>query len=50
LGSGGWGGATRYKTLADSKTRMTSVQKKNMGESFELNQPKVDKILARICT
>ena len=50
LGSGGWGGATRYKTLADTKTKMTSVQKKNMGESFELNQPKVDKILAKICS
>lgn len=49
LGSAGSRGAVRYRELAISKGKLTPDQKKNMGASFNLHNPKVETLTAKIC-
>ena len=50
LGAGGSRGALRYRELAISKGKLTLDQKKNMGASFNLHNPKVETITTKICS
>jgi hypothetical protein len=44
------GRGTKFRVLADAKSKMSPDAKESMGPSFKLNEPKIQSIVSKICT